>query len=127
MDPVTIFICAAIGLLAGGLGGLLGVGGGIVMVPAFIRFLHLPAAQAVATSITVIVFIALSAATKHHQQGTTQWRIVGLVLVTSMIGSWIGAAFTDQVPERTLRLGFAAFLMFVSIDMALRAWRLPAS
>jgi uncharacterized membrane protein YfcA len=73
----------------------------------------------------VIVFIAISAATKHHLQGSTQWRIVGLVLVTSVVGSWIGAAFTDQVPERALRLGFAAFLMVVSIDMALRAWRLP--
>jgi uncharacterized membrane protein YfcA len=123
MDPVTLFICAAIGLAAGTVGGLLGVGGGIVMVPAFIRFLDLPAPQAVATSITVIVFIAASAAMKHHQQGSTQWRIVGLVLVTSMIGAWVGAAFTDQIPERTLRLGFAAFLMIVAIDMAVQAWR----
>jgi hypothetical protein len=126
MDPVTIAICAAIGLFAGTIGGLLGVGGGVVMVPAFIRFLNLPAPQAVATSITVIVFIALSAATKHQLQGSTQWKIVGLVLVTSVLGSWIGAAFTDQVPERALRLGFAAFLMCVAVDMAVRAWRLPA-
>jgi uncharacterized membrane protein YfcA len=124
MDPVTLIVCAAIGLVAGTLGGLLGVGGGIVMVPAFIRFLNLPAHQAVATSITVIVFIAFSAATKHHQQGSTQWKIVGLVFVTSVVGAWIGAALTDQVPERALRLGFAAFLMIVSIDMAARAWRI---
>jgi len=125
MDPVTLLICATIGLVAGTLGGLLGVGGGIVMVPAFIRFLNLPAHQAVATSITVIVFISLSAASKHYQQGSTQWKIVGLVLVTSVLGGWLGAAFTDQVAERTLRLGFAAFLMIVSIDMAMNAWRLP--
>jgi uncharacterized membrane protein YfcA len=124
MDPSLLLVCAAIGLAAGTLGGLLGVGGGIVMVPAFIRFLGLPASQAVATSITVIVFIALSAALKHHQQGSTQWKIVGLVVVTSIVGSWMGAALTDDVPERTLRLGFAAFLMLVSVDMAVRAWRM---
>ncbi|MBW2314185.1 MAG: sulfite exporter TauE/SafE family protein [Deltaproteobacteria bacterium] len=124
MDPVTLLTCALIGLAAGTLGGLLGVGGGIVMVPAFIRFLGLPAHQAVATSISVIVFISLSAALKHHQQGSTQWKIVGLVLVTSVLGAYLGAAFTDQIPERTLRLGFAVFLMIVSIDMAARAWRI---
>lgn len=124
MDPTLMLVCAAIGLIAGTLGGLLGVGGGIVMVPAFIRFLGLPASQAIATSITVIVFIAFSAALKHHHQGSTQWKIVGLVFVTSVIGAWLGAALTDQVPERALRLGFAAFLMIVSVDMAVRAWRM---
>jgi len=124
MDPVYVFVCAVIGLFAGTMGGLLGVGGGIVMVPAFIRFLGLPAHQAVATSITVIVFIALSAATKHQQQGSTQWKVVGMVLLTSILGGWLGAALTDQVPERALRLGFAAFLMIVSVDMAARAWRM---
>ena len=124
MDPVTLLTCAVIGLFAGTMGGLLGVGGGIVMVPAVIRLLGLPAHQAVGTSITVIVFIALSAAAKHHQQGSTQWKVVGLVLATSVLGGWLGAALTDQVPERALRLGFAAFLMLVSIDMAARAWRL---
>ena len=124
MDVTLLLTCAAIGLSAGTLGGLLGVGGGIIMVPAFIRFLGLPAPQAVATSITVIVFISLSAALKHHQQGSTQWKIVALVLVTSVVGGWLGAAFTDDVPERTLRLGFAAFLMLVSLDMAARAWRM---
>lgn len=124
MEPTLLLTCAAIGLFAGGLGGLLGVGGGVIMVPAFIRFLGMPAPQAVATSITVIVFIALSAALKHQLQGTTQWKVVALVVVTSVIGSWVGAAFTDDVPERALRLGFAAFLMLVSIDMAARAWRM---
>ncbi len=125
MEPTLLLTCAAIGFFAGGIGGLLGVGGGIIMVPAFIRFLDLPASHAVATSITVIVFISLSAALKHHQQGSTQWGIVALVVVTSVVGSWLGAAFTDDVPERTLRLGFAAFLMVVSLDMASRAWKLP--
>lgn len=124
MDPVTLLICAIVGLVAGLFGGLFGVGGGVVMVPAFIRFLDLPAHQAIATSISVVLFIAASATLKHHQQGSTQWWIVGLVVVTSVIGAWLGAALTGQIPERALRLGFAAFLMIVAIDMAARAWRI---
>ncbi len=121
MDPALLLVCAAIGLVAGTLGGLLGVGGGIVLVPAFVRFLDMPIHQAIGTSITVIVFIALSAAVKQQQLGNVQWKVVGLVIATSVVGGWLGAALTGAVPEKTLRLGFAAFLIVVSIDMAARA------
>jgi len=124
MDPVFLLACAVIGFVAGAMGGLLGVGGGVVMVPAFIRILGMSARDAVGTSIAVIVFIAISATARHHLDGNTRWRIVALVLVTSVVGGWIGAAFADRVPEKTLRLLFAAFLMLVSIDMAARALRL---
>ncbi len=124
MSASVVLIGILIGFLAGGVGGLLGVGGGVVMVPAFIRFLGLSAREAVGTSIAVIVVISLSATLKHHQQGHTHWGVVALVAASSMVGAWIGAGYAAQVPEKTLRLAFAAFLFAVAANMAVRAWRL---
>lgn len=121
-------VCAAIGLVAGTLGGLLGVGGGIVMVPAFINLLGLPAKQAIGTSMGVIFFTAISASLRHYQLGNLDPRVVVPVALLSMGGAYVGATLTTRVPERTLRMLFAAFLVATAIDMFHNAWRMePAA
>lgn len=120
-------ICAAIGLLAGTLGGLLGVGGGIVMVPAFTRLLELPVKQAIGTSMGVIFFTAITASWRHWQLGNLQPRVVVLVAALSMIGAWVGASLTARVPERTLRIAFALFLIVTAGDMLYKAWHMEPS
>ena len=116
-------LCAAIGLVAGTLGGLLGVGGGIVMVPAFTRLLDLPVKQAVGTSMGVIFFTAISASWRHWQLGNLQPRVVVLVAALSMVGAWLGASLTSRVNERTLRVLFALFLIVTAADMLHKAWK----
>ncbi len=74
-------LCAAIGLFAGTLGGLLGVGGGIVMVPAFTRLLGLSVKQAIGTSMGVIFFTAISASWRHWQLGNLNPKVVLVVAV----------------------------------------------
>ena len=74
-----LLICAAIGLLAGTLAGLLGVGGGIVMVPAFIRFLGMDIRMAIGTSMAVIVLTSIVAGTKHYYLGHVDLKIVAVV------------------------------------------------
>lgn len=117
-------LCAATGLLAGTLGGLLGVGGGIVMVPAFTRLLGLSVKQAIGTSMGVILFTAISASWRHWQLGNVQLPVVGLVAALSVVGAWFGASLTARVPERTLRVVFAVFLIVTAIDMLNRAWKM---
>lgn len=117
--------CSLIGFLAGTMGGLLGVGGGVIMVPAFIRFLGLSAHQAIGTSMAVIFFTAISATTKHYQLGNVELRIVVLVALLSVLGAWCGATLAGRLPERTLRMVFAGFLMVMSVEMFTRAWSLP--
>lgn len=120
--------CALIGLVAGTLGGLLGVGGGIIMVPAFLNFLGISERQAVGTSMAVIFFTAIAAASKHYQQGNVDLRIVVPVALLSMIGAWyIGAPLTSKLPGRTLRMIFAAFLVVTAADMFWKAWKMDAA
>lgn len=117
-------ICAAIGAIAGTLGGLLGVGGGIVMVPAFTRLLDLPVKQAIGTSMGVIFFTAITASWRHWQLGNLKPEVVVLVAALSMIGAWVGASLTTRVPERTLRIAFALFLIVTAGDMLHKAWKM---
>jgi hypothetical protein len=121
---VFLLLCAAIGLLAGTMGGLLGVGGGIVMVPAFLLLLGLPAREAVGTSMAVILFTAVVATTRHWQLGNVNPRVVAVVAALAMMGGYLGASLTARVPERTLRFVFGAFLLAVATDMLVRAWRM---
>lgn len=117
-------VCGMIGFVAGTLGGLLGVGGGIVMVPAFLNVLGMSARQAIGTSMGVILFTAISASLRHHQLGNLDLRVVVPVALLSMCGAYVGATLTSRVPERTLRMVFAAFLVVTAIDMFHRAWRM---
>ncbi len=117
-------ICAAIGLVAGTLGGLLGVGGGIVMVPAFTRLLGISAKQAIGTSMGVIFFTAISASWRHWQLGNLKPEVVVVVAFLSVFGAWIGASMTAYVSERTLRIFFAIFLLITAGDMLNKAWKM---
>lgn len=120
-------LCAAIGLFAGTLGGLLGVGGGIVMVPAFTRLLGLSVKQAIGTSMGVIFFTAISASWRHWQLGNLNPKVVLVVAALSMIGAWTGASLSARVPARTLRIIFAVFLIITAADMINKAWKMEAS
>jgi uncharacterized membrane protein YfcA len=117
-------LCAAIGLFAGTLGGLLGVGGGIVMVPAFTRLLGLTVKQAIGTSMGVIFFTAISASWRHWQLGNLSPKVVLVVAALSMIGAWMGASLSARVPARTLRIVFAVFLIITAADMINKAWKM---
>ncbi len=118
------FLCGVIGLMAGTLGGLLGVGGGVVMVPAFTRFLGLSAKQAIGTSMGVILFTALSASWRHWQLGNLRPDIIVVVAAVSMAGAFAGASLTAYTSERTLRILFAGFLIVTAADMLAKAWSL---
>lgn len=121
-----LLLCAVIGLLAGTLGGLLGVGGGVVLVPAFTRLLGFSVKHAIGTSMGVILFTALSASWRHWQLGNVRLDVVVVVAVLSMAGAWLGASLSARLPERTLRIVFAIFLIVTATDMIAGALRMES-
>lgn len=115
----------ALGLFAGFLAGLLGVGGGAVMVPVLAmifaaqnfpheHLLHI----ALATSMATIIFTAISSLRAHQAHAAVDWRIVRLVTPGIIIGTAIGTMIAARISTRALALFFGVFILLVAIQMA---------
>lgn len=114
---------AGVGFLAG----LLGIGGGMVMVPALVfifRAKGFPAGYmmhlALATAITTIVFTSVSSVRAHHLRGAVDWPIARAMAPGIVAGSFAAAFVAGLVPTRPLALFFTAFLFFAATQMLLQ-------
>jgi uncharacterized membrane protein YfcA len=116
---------ALVGLAAGLIAGLLGVGGGALMVPGLVIFLGLSQVEAEATSLLAIVPTAIVGAWRQNQYGNVRGRDAAMLGVLSIAGGAAGVAGANALPERALKLGFAALLVFVAVNLARRALRPP--
>ena len=105
---------ALLGFAGGMVGGLLGVGGGILFVPALAIFLDEPQIRAEATSLLAIVPVAIAGAWRQHRFGNVRVRDGLIVGALSPLGVLIGVEVSNAVSQRTLELGFAALLLFVA-------------
>ncbi len=114
---MLIAAIALVGLFAGVMGGLLGVGGGIVIVPLLILFLKMDPRLAIGTSLGAIVPGAIMAAYRHHALGNVNWRVVGMLTLGSIAGAFIGASLTAHVSSDRLRQIFAVFLIVTAVRM----------
>jgi uncharacterized protein len=106
---------AAVGLAAGLLSGLLGIGGGVVMVPAFTELMHLPLKSAIATSLVCVGVFGLPATVTHAILGDVDWRLAALLTIGVVPGALIGAGLTIRTPQRRLRLLVGVFLGVVAV------------
>jgi uncharacterized membrane protein YfcA len=119
-------LLAALMAVAGGLvGGLVGVGGGILFVPALTIFLDVSQVQAESTSLLMIAIVALVGAARQNQYGNVNLRDAALVGVLSPLGVVIGVVVANEVSERALQLGFAALALFMAAQLVRRALAEP--
>jgi uncharacterized membrane protein YfcA len=120
-------VLAALVAIAGGLvGGLVGVGGGILFVPALTIFLDLSQVQAESTSLLMIAIVATVGAARQRRYGNVNLRDAALVGVLSPLGVAIGVVVANAVSERILQLGFAALALFMAARLVRRALAAPA-
>ena len=119
-------VLAALIAVAGGLaGGLVGVGGGVLFVPALTVFLGLGQVEAEATSLLMIVIVAAVGAYRQNGYGNVRLREALIVGVLSPLGVFVGVAVANEVPERALQLAFAALAVFMAVQLVRRARALP--
>jgi uncharacterized membrane protein YfcA len=114
-----------LGFAAGAVGGMLGVGGGILFVPALSLVLGQSHIDAEATSLLAIIPVAVVGAWRQHGYGNVQWRDGLTIGVLSAAGAVIGAVIANSVPERGLEIGFACLVLVVAAQLAWRALQSP--
>ena len=122
MSELLAILLAAAGGFAGG---LLGIGGGILFVPALTIFLDYSQVEAVATSLLMIIPVALVGVWRQRRYGNVRLRDGAVIGATSLIGVAIGVVAANEVPARALELGFAALALFIAFRLAKRALRSP--
>jgi uncharacterized membrane protein YfcA len=111
----------AIGFAAGVVAGMLGVGGGILFVPALTLVLGLDQIDAEATSLLAIVPVSLLGAYRQHHYGNVRMRDGALVGVLAVAGVAAGVALANALPERVLEDGFALLMLFVAAQLVRRS------
>jgi uncharacterized membrane protein YfcA len=104
-----------IGLAAGFVSGLLGVGGGIVIVPLMAGVMNMPLKSALGTSLAAIVVLVIPGTIVHALNGNIDWAIFAALVVGAVPGARIGASFALGARERTLRVLVGAFLLIVAL------------
>jgi uncharacterized membrane protein YfcA len=111
----------AIGFAAGVVAGMLGVGGGILFVPALVLFADLNQVDAEATSLLAIVPVALVGAVRQRAYGNVRLGDAALVGGLSAAGVTLGVVVANAVPERALEVSFAVLVLWVAWRLGLRA------
>jgi uncharacterized membrane protein YfcA len=119
-------LLAALIAVAGGLaGGLVGVGGGVLFVPALTIFLGLSQVEGESTSLLMIVIVALVGAYRQNGYGNVRVREALIIGALSPVGVLIGVGVANHVSERALQLSFAALALFVALQLVRRARSAP--
>ncbi len=126
IEPLLIFELALLGMATGFLAGLLGIGGGMLMVPFITIILtgkgyppEYTVKMAVATSLASICFTSLSSVRAHHRRGAVLWPIVWLLAPGILLGALLGAQVAVALPGKVLSVLFAVFVAFSATQMFL--------
>jgi uncharacterized protein len=121
MELAEIAGAMALGFAAGMTGGLVGVGGGVIFVPALVLFLDQGQLDAESTSLLAIVPVAALGAWRQHGYGNVRVRDGLIVGALAPLGILAGTTISNEISERALELSFAALQLFFAVSMVRRA------
>lgn len=128
MTTELVTIILVIGLFAGILSGLVGVGGGLIIVPALIFFLGFNQHQAQGTSLGLLLLpVGFLAVMNYYNKGNVDVKVVAIMSIAFIAGGWLGSKLALRLPEDTVKKIFAVFLFYsafklLSWDKAIFNW-----
>lgn len=121
MLALELALGAAVGLLAG----YMGVGGGILAVPAFTLLMGMPQQVAQGTSLAVILVTAPASTIEHSKHGNVVWRLVPMLAIGAAIGAPLASWLAQLLPRRQLGQAFAVFLLLNAVHIWTKTRPLP--
>ena len=115
MSIQTILLLVIVGLLAGMLSGLVGLGGGVIIVPALVFLLGFSQHQATGTSLCILLLPAgIFAVMNYYKKGYIDIKVVLLMFTGFLVGGWLGSKISLSIPESTLKKIFAIVLLLIA-------------
>ena len=118
MDITTCIILIVIGLLAGILSGLVGVGGGILMIPLLIMFLGFTQHEAQGTALfAMLPPIGILAAMNYYKAGFVKWEYAVVIALTFVVGGYFGSKLAISLPDQTVRKVFGVIMLIGAIKL----------
>jgi uncharacterized membrane protein YfcA len=124
-SPASPWLAGGLFAGAGVVAGMLGVGGGVLNVPALHLALKRPMVTAVATSTLIIAFTAAAGAATYAALGYVEWPLAAGCATGAFIGGRLGAFLSSRVPVKFIRSLFIAVLIYVAVEMFARGAHLP--
>ncbi len=118
MDSQVIIILLLTGIAAGMLGGMVGVGGGIIIVPALVYFLGMSQFSAQGTSLALIMFpVGILGVLQYYKEGHVDFHMVLILAIGFILGSFLGSKISLSLPQETVKKGFAVLMILIAIKM----------
>jgi uncharacterized protein len=116
----NILLYLILGLVAGALSGLIGIGGGVIIVPALILFFGLSQHQAQGTTLALLIPpVGILAVWTYYKQGYVNWEIAGYICVGFLFGSFLGAKMATNISNIVLEKIFGVALLLIAMKMLL--------
>jgi uncharacterized membrane protein YfcA len=123
MDVNTLILLLCIGLIAGIASGFVGIGGGMIIVPALVFGLGLSQHMAQGTSLAMMIPpIGILAVMSYYRAGQIQLEYAAVLAVTFVLGAWLGSKWALKISPAVVRLVFGAFMLFAAGRLIVRAW-----
>ena len=110
------------GVFGGFFGGLLGLGGGVIMIPLMTWLAKMTQHQAHGTSLVAIVFTAIVGAATYYGLGGVDWKIALILAVSATVTARFGARYAHSLPEKKLKMAFGFFLIFASTMLVVKGY-----
>lgn len=115
---MSLFLYILLGLLAGVLSGMIGIGGGVIIVPSLIFLFGFTQQEAQGTTISLLVPpIGILAAWTYYQQGYVNFKVAGLICLGFVLGGLLGARIAINLPSELLEKVFGIALLLIAIRM----------